>query len=114
MSHDPETSGVEVSDPDAFSTVTVGIAGSILLVVIIVALVAMYEQVSRREFERKVVAEAPQELRSVRVDQLQQLSTYRWQDRRAGVVAIPIERAMELVVEEHRNRANPSAPAPGR
>ena len=32
----------------------------------------------------------------------QQLRTYGWIDRRAGIVHIPIERAMQLVVEERR------------
>jgi hypothetical protein len=40
--------------------------------------------------------------------QRQKLSTYRWVDRQAGVVAIPIERAMDLVAEQ----GLPARPAP--
>ena len=41
-------------------------------------------------------------LRETRAEQEARLGTYRWVDRGAGVVAIPIERAMELLVEEAR------------
>ena len=32
--------------------------------------------------------------------QQQKLKTYRWVDRQAGVVAIPIDRAMDLIAEQ--------------
>jgi hypothetical protein len=35
----------------------------------------------------------------------QRLTTYGWVDRKAGIVHIPINRAMELVAKEHRDRA---------
>jgi hypothetical protein len=37
-------------------------------------------------------------------EQLSQLSAYRWVDREAGVAAVPIERAMELVMEEENRK----------
>lgn len=44
---------------------------------------------------------APQDdLRSYRRDKATALESYRWVDRAGGVVQIPIERAMELVVAE--------------
>ncbi len=101
--HQIETvSGVEESDPDAFSTITIGIVSVLLLVVVIVAVEAMFAQQAQAEFERKVVAESPEEIRSLRAAQLGQISGYRVVDPKAGVVAVPIDRAMELVIEERR------------
>lgn len=108
MSEPERTSNIEESDPDAFSTVTIGAVSVILLVVIIVAVEALFAQVSRTEFERKVVQEAPQELRSLRAAQLEQIGGYRTVDPKAGTVAIPVERAMQLLIEEGKG-----APAPG-
>ena len=34
--------------------------------------------------------------------QTQQLDTYGWVDRKAGIIRIPIDRAMELIVEEQK------------
>jgi hypothetical protein len=42
----------------------------------------------------------PEELAGARAEQLERLHTYRWVDEKAGTVAIPIERAMALVVAE--------------
>ena len=36
-----------------------------------------------------------------RAEQLQTIRHYSWVDREAGTVTIPIDRAMELVIEEH-------------
>lgn len=66
---------------------------------------------------------APQDdLRSYRRGKAAALEGYRWVDRGGGVVQIPIERAMELVVAEGGTRplapalkpAAPAAPQPGR
>ena len=42
------------------------------------------------------------------LEQQQQINSYRWINREAHVRAIPIERAMELVVEEMAPAKNPS------
>ncbi|VVM05649.1 hypothetical protein MAMC_00732 [Methylacidimicrobium cyclopophantes] len=48
-------------------------------------------------------------LQSVRDADRQTLGSYRWIDRSKGIVALPIERAMEL--EEERLKAKPVAPS---
>jgi hypothetical protein len=40
-------------------------------------------------------------LAELRNGQAKQAASYGWVDRKAGVVQLPIERAMELVVQEH-------------
>ncbi len=60
---------------------------------------------------------APADLKSFRAREEETLQNYGWVDRRAGVVRVPIERAMELVLQEglpvrtstNANRAGPSA-----
>ena len=93
-------SSIEESDPDATSTLVVGIVGTILLVVTVVFVQGLYEKTNRAELAGKVVREAPAELRLLRVSQLERLETPRWIDKSKGIVAIPIDRAMEIVVRE--------------
>ncbi len=92
--------------------VTIGIVAAVLIFVAIVLLQAGFAKLQRDEWQRKVVAPKPEELAAARADQEQQLSGYRWVDRERGVVAIPIERAMELVARELPSRGAAPAPAP--
>lgn len=94
--------GTFEDDPDSSATVAIGIAGAILLVVIVVALQGLFGQAAGSEFRRKVEAEKPVEYDSLRARQLEQIGTYRFIDPKEGVVAIPIDRAMELLVDERR------------
>jgi hypothetical protein len=90
------------SDPRSAPTVLVGGVGLVLLAVIVLLLEVLYQRTSQAEIERKVVAEQPRELRQLQAEQLEQLNGYRWVDPAQGVVAIPIDRAIELMVEEAR------------
>ena len=86
-------------------TVVVGLVGAILVFVLVVALQALFQRVERGELERKVVAAPAQELEALRAEQLEALSEYRYVDRAKGIVAIPIERAMELEVRDRSFRS---------
>ena len=88
------------SDPRSAPTVLVGTVGVVLLAVILLLLEVLYQHSSQAEIERKVVAEPPQELRQLEAAQLERLGRYAWVDRERGIVTIPVERAMDLVVEE--------------
>lgn len=101
--------GPDQDDPNAPMTVVVGIVGCILVFVIIVALQALFHEAKDAEFRRKVINQKPEQLRSLRSEQLEQLNSYRWVDQQAGVVAIPIDRAMELMVQEARSETSPRA-----
>lgn len=87
-------------DPSATGTALTIVIGAIITVAIIVALVALFYNVSNAEYEKKVVAVVPEELTHLRSEQLARLHTYRWVNQREGQVAIPIERAMELIIAE--------------
>jgi hypothetical protein len=97
---------VEEADPDALTTATVGIVGMILVVVVVVFVQGLYESMHDAEFEKKVVAEVPEELRSLRAAQRARLAETGWVDKSKGIVAIPIERAMALLAAD----PNPGAP----
>jgi hypothetical protein len=50
--------------------------------------------------EPRLQASPALDLRELQAREHERLSTYGWVDRQAGVVHLPIERAMELVAEE--------------
>lgn len=89
-------------DPSASRTLVWGIVGAILVFVMIVALQALYYSMRDQENDRKVVAQAPEELGRLIATQQEALGSYRWIDQEGGVVGIPIERAMEIVARELR------------
>lgn len=53
------------------------------------------------ELAVRQVASDPSEARQAMAAQAAGMAEYRWVDAPAGVVHLPIERAMELVVREH-------------
>jgi hypothetical protein len=96
---------VEEPEPDAFPIAFIGALGAILVVVSVFFVQGLYERRRHFEFERKIVAETPRDLKEAREQQLAKFQP-RWIDRGQGIVALPIERAMELVASS----PNPAAP----
>ena len=95
------------TEPNTSLTAVVGVVSAILLFAIVVTLQAFFYRSERAEDQRKVVAVAPEELSQLRAQQEELLHTYKWVDPAKGVVAIPIERAMEIVVKEGGNVVPP-------
>jgi hypothetical protein len=94
--------------------VTIGILFVILLFVLILLMQAYFFEQQREEFIVKVVEPRSDALVSALADQEAKLNNYRWIDQQKGVVGIPIESAMELVVREGvRSVRPPAAPAEG-
>jgi hypothetical protein len=100
--HSAAGTAPEERDPKTWSTLVVGAVGIIMLAVVILLLEVLFHRTTEAERWRKVVSQQPEELRRVQAEQLDRLNSYRWIDEQNGVVAIPIERAMELVVQEAR------------
>lgn len=98
-------------EPDSQAIVIVGLVGAILVFVLIVGLVALFHRAEDAEIERKVVAQVPEELDSLRARQLEILNGYRWIDPAKGIVGIPIDRAIGLLVEREAGRAEAPAAA---
>ena len=95
------------SDPKAASTLVVGLIGTILLLAVIVLAQVMFYNVQQMEDQAKLYAPKPKELLQVQAEQLAKISTYRYVNETDGIVAIPIDRAIEIVVAEMK-----SSPAP--
>lgn len=89
----------EGADPNAQWTILIGIVGAILTFAIIVALQVLFHRVANDEMTRKKAA-PNEDLVRIRTAQLEHLNSYRYLDQAAGRVAIPIDRAKELVLVE--------------
>ena len=87
--------------------VVIGVVSAVVTFVLIVLLQAWFNSQEAAEYHRKVVAPKSEELSRVVAEQQSQLQQYGWVDRERGIVTIPIERAMELVVSE-AGRTNPN------
>jgi len=78
----------------------VGFISALLFFAIIILLeVAFYWAEAQQRYE-KDVSQPPLELTTLTHNQQARLAEYRWVDEKKGVVAIPIDRAMELVVAD--------------
>ncbi len=94
-------------DPRATTVLFIGIASAVAVFLIVVLLQIVYHRMQETETTRK--ARAPEELAQLRAAQQAELTGYAWIDEGQGVVRIPVERAMELTVEE-LNRPAPPQP----
>lgn len=96
-------------DPKVSSTIVSGIVGVLLLLIILLFALALFHDVQRAEERAKVYAAAFPEITALRNAQLEKLyGPPRWVDAAAGRVAIPIDRAMELVVRDLKSAAPPA------
>ncbi|MFN2370459.1 MAG: hypothetical protein ABR506_04805 [Candidatus Krumholzibacteriia bacterium] len=83
-----------------FAVVTSAVAALVMVLVLALFLQGGYRAARAREYQAKVLAPVDYELLIYREGQQSRLAEgYRWLDREQGVVGVPIERAIELVVE---------------
>ena len=87
-------------DPNVPASAIVGIISAILLFAIIVALQALFYSFEEQELQRKVYSQPYEALQQLDADQVEQLNSYGWISEPDGVAHIPIDRAMELTVQE--------------
>jgi hypothetical protein len=101
----------QTGEPNTLVIAASGAVFALALLAGIFALQAYYYRAEDDENARKVVAVAPEELAQARAQQAEQIHAYRWIDRSKGVVGIPVEEAMDLVVREGAGPlASPTAP----
>lgn len=81
---------------------TVGAVSVILTVAIVIAVQALYFNYANSETMRKVIEAPTVNADSRLAEQEAKLARYGWVNRAEGTVTVPIERAMELVVDEYR------------
>ena len=87
-------------DPSASPTAYVILIFVAIFVITLIALQALYDRAKVREEVVKVVDRPAEPLLQLKASQTEQISEYRWVDRDAQVVAIPIDRAMELTARD--------------
>jgi hypothetical protein len=90
------------SDTRNIVIVLSGILGFLLLVVTLMWLRSYFEVVRNRTVHRAVLSVENPKLKALRVREEEQLNSYGWVDEERGVVRIPIEQAMGLLVQEAR------------
>lgn len=78
----------------------VGFLGAIIVFAVIVLLIVVYYNAEGRQRAEKDLAVPPAEMRRLVAQQEGQLADYRLLDAEKKIVAIPIARAMKLVVDE--------------
>jgi hypothetical protein len=88
------------NEPNTPLTAVVGIVFAIVLFALVVLLQVFFYRQEQQENVRKVVAVGPEELSQLRAQQEELLHSYKILDPQKGVVAIPIDRAVGLVVRE--------------
>lgn len=91
-------------DPNWFWTFFVGLIGTVILVLIVVGLQTWFYAYEKDELQEKVYSQEYAELASLVKTQEENLKTYRWIDPASGIVSIPIDLAMERVVQESGSR----------
>jgi hypothetical protein len=120
MASEPHA-GTKLEPPgvDLRGVLLAGFGAMLLLVGAIAGLDAYYRsQVPSRALpppqtfsEPRLRADENAELRRLQAEQERQLSAYAWVDRAHGVVRIPIERAMQLIVAAGPKAYDPIAPS---
>lgn len=101
-------------DVDVSKIAMYTVVGALLVVVTILGVHVLYANLAQAEDYTKRVSQTPRMLRDYRAEQESKLHGYRWVDRNAQTVAIPIGRAMQLVTRElaSARKAAQNAPAP--
>lgn len=78
----------------------IGFVGAIVIFAIIILLQVVYYAAAARQVQAKDVDQQYAALEDKLTNQQAKLSGYRWVDRNQGIIAVPIERAMELTVRD--------------
>ena len=82
--------------------VTVGLISVVVTAVSVIAVQALYYSYATNETQRNVIEAPTADADSKLAEQIAKLSRYSWTNREKGVVTVPIERAMRLIVQEKR------------
>ena len=89
---------VETDRPDIVKIVGIGLSGVFLTVALILFLEGLFYREQAMQEVRKVAPFA--EFQQYRDEQLRDLSSYRYVAKEKGIIGIPIEQAMKILVEE--------------
>ncbi len=104
--HDPSGGAdpTHVSDINLGLLATVGAVGAILLFVLVTGTIDLYDSAKTAELQSRSLGQANVPLMDLKFAQMKRIETYRWVDQKHGVVAIPVERAMELMIQRRQRQ----------
>lgn len=91
-------------DPNAGAVWFVGLLSLFLTLLIIVVLQGIFFRMQDKEVYRKQLSGLSDEAAQLKNSQLSSMQEYRVIDKRARRYAIPLERAMELIIEENASK----------
>ncbi len=111
--HTPEE-GFDHGEPNAGFIALIGGAIVVVVVVVVVAITYLYDFAHDQQMDVQVAQPVSQELLDLRAKEDSDLYQYKYIDRNAGTVRLPIDRAMDLLVKEaaEGKLKYPTAPAP--
>lgn len=89
----------------------IGVVGTMIVLLVVFVVQVVYYKLTRELDHRRNVEHTDQALARYQAEQAEKLQRLGWIDAQAGVVAIPIERAMELVVRDLTARQQQPAAA---
>ncbi len=95
-----KAAGFETTEPPSGAIALVGAGIVIMLVLVIVGVEAYYDRVRDQQIFVKQLQPVSEDLKALRAREDTDLNSYRYIDRAKGSVRLPINRAMDLLVEE--------------
>ena len=101
---------------DDLNTPAIALVGFISALLFFASIILLQVMFFRTEARQRAENDAvpPQELTALVHNQQARLAEYRWVDEKKGVVAVPIDRAMELVVGDLSSNARSAGRKEGR
>lgn len=90
----------EENKVNAGTIAVVGFVATVLVLEIVLLLMVLYYHVTAQQAFEKDISQPAAELVKIETAQRTRLNEYRWVDSKKKIAAIPISRAMKLVVEE--------------
>lgn len=91
------------SEPRGLLIAAFGIASILGVTATVLGIQAYFDHVHEQEMYQKVLVPVSEDLRNLRIQEDQELNSYKYLDRNSGTVQIPIARAMELMAQEAAN-----------
>lgn len=96
MENQAEDTGLELKSG---LLATLFIAGAFLVLASAIALQGLYLRVQHGDVRAKEASMAPKEYKAMLAEHEAELAGYRWIDKDAGAVGVPVSRAMDLTLE---------------
>lgn len=99
-----ETVMAEADNPHNLVIVGAVVVAGAFFLAIVIGVIQFFGFAVRDEVNAKVYEPVSTELRELRATEQEKLTRYRWVDKSAGVLRIPLERATELTLRDWKGR----------